>query len=141
MENNESLNENVYDKLIHFELVKRDNNSKIRNLMPAVVLAASIYYSSLLLLGVVAGYLASKLFSKYLVEHGKVDMIYVDFGKWKLHLHHWIMGAIFLLLVWFVDKIYLPTFFVGAVMGIIVHDIYDYNDWHKVLVKKEETSK
>jgi hypothetical protein len=22
-------------------------------------------------------------------------------------------------------------------LGIIAHDIYDFNDWHKVLVKKE----
>jgi len=27
--------------------------------------------------------------------------------------------------------------FVGAVAGIIAHDIYDFNDWHRVLIRKE----
>ena len=134
MENNENTAA-LHDKLIDLELAK--NNSKIKSLLPAAVLAASIYYSSLLMLGLATGYFASKLFSKYFVEQGKVDRIYIDCGKWKIHMHHWILGAIFLLLVWFIDRFYLPTFFVGVVLGIIAHDIYDFNDWHKVLVKSD----
>ncbi|OGZ84917.1 MAG: hypothetical protein A2401_00145 [Candidatus Staskawiczbacteria bacterium RIFOXYC1_FULL_38_18] len=136
MENNDQIS----DKLIDLELAKSDNSStKVKKYLPAIVLMASLYYYSLALsLGLVLGYVGSKLFSKYFLEKGKVDPVFIDCGKWKIHMHHWIMGAIFLLLVWFVDRFYLPTFFVGAVMGIIAHDIYDYNDWHKVLVKNEE---
>jgi hypothetical protein len=137
MENNSELN-NINDKLIDLELAKSDNkNSKVRKYLPAVVLVASFYYSFLLALGLAVGYISSKIFSKYLIERGKVDSIFIDCGKWKLHMHHWILGGIFLLIVWFIDYFYLPRFFVGAILGIMAHDIYDFNDWHKVLVKNE----
>jgi len=135
--NSESTN--ISDKLIDIELAKNNNkSSKVRRYLPAVVLVASFYYSFLLALGLALGYIGSKLFSKYLLENGKVDSIYIDCGKWKFHLHHWILGALLLLVVWFIDYFYLPRFFVGVVLGIIAHDIYDFNDWHKVLVKNED---
>lgn len=137
MENNENLND-LNDKLIDLELAKNNNNnSKVRKYLPAVVFLASFYYSFLLALGLALGYIGSKLFSKFFIEKGKVDCIYIDCGKWKIHFHHWIMGALLLLIVWFIDYFYLPRFFVGVVSGIIAHDIYDFNDWHKVLVKNE----
>jgi hypothetical protein len=138
MENNGELS-NINDKLIDLELAKSDNkNSKVRKYLPAFVLMASFYYSFLLALGLALGYIGSKIFSKLFVENGKVDCIYIDCGKWKLHLHHWILGALFLLIVWFIDFFYLPRIFIGFVMGVIAHDIYDFNDWHKVLMKNTE---
>src|SRR3989339_2186515 len=140
MENNGNLN-NISDKLIDLELAKSDNkNSKIRRYLPAFVIVASVYYSFLLALGLALGYIGSKIFSKYLLENGKVDSIYIDCGKWKIHMHHWILGAIFLALVWAIDYFYLPSFFLGVVGGIIAHDIYDFNDWHKVLIRAEEVA-
>ena len=134
MGSNHELNE----KLIELELAKSDNsNTKVRKYLPAAVFVASLYYSYLFAFGLAVGYIGSKIFSKYLLESGKVESIFIDCGKWKIHLHHWIMGAVFLLAVWFIDYFYLPSFFVGAVCGIIAHDIYDFNDWHKVVVKKE----
>lgn len=133
--------EDLHDKLIDIELAKNNNkNSAVRRFLPAIVFMASFYYSILLALGLAMGYLGSKAFSKYFLENGKVDCIYIDCGKWKIHMHHWILGAILLAIVWFVDYLYLPRFFVGVVLGIIAHDIYDFNDWHKVLVKNEEKS-
>ena len=130
---------NLNDKLIDLELAKSNNkNSKVRRYLPAFVLVASFYYSFLLALGLAMGYIGSKLFSKFFIEKGKVDCIFIDLGKYKLHVHHWILGALVLLLVWFIDYFYLPRFFVGVVAGIMAHDIYDFNDWHKVLVKNEE---
>jgi len=140
MENNEKQ-EDINSKLIDLELAKSDNNSKVKKYLPAVVLLASFYYSFLLALGLALGYIGSKIFSKFFLEKGKVDCIYIDCGKWKIHLHHWILGALFLLIVWFIDYFYLPRFFIGVVSGIIAHDIYDFNDWHKVLVKNEEVAK
>lgn len=138
MENNVELS-NINDKLIDLELAKNDNkNSKVRKYLPAVILMASFYCSFLLALGLAIGYIGCKIFFKYLVEKGKVDCTFIDCGKWKLHLHHWIMGALLLLIVWFIDRFYLPSFFVGVVCGVMAHDIYDFNDWHKVLVKNEE---
>jgi len=127
-------------KLIDLELAKNSSNSKVRRYLPAFVLVASFYYSALLALGLVIGYIGTKIFSKYLIENGKIDCIYIDCGKYKIHLHHWILGTMLLLLVWFIDYFYLPRFFVGVVAGVIAHDIYDFNDWHKILVKNEEKS-
>jgi hypothetical protein len=141
MENNEKL-EDLSSKLIDLELAKSDHkNSKVKKYLPAVVFLASFYYSFLLALGLAVGYIGSKVFAHFFLEKGKVDCIYLDCGKWKVHMHHWIMGALFLLIVWVVDYFYLPSFFVGVVCGIIAHDIYDYNDWHKVLVRNEEVAK
>lgn len=132
-------NENLHEKLIDLELAKSDiKNSKVKKYLPAIVLMATAYYSLFFSIGLVMGYLGSKVFAKHLLEKGMVSPILIDCGKWKIHFHHWIMGALFLLLVWFIDKFYLPSFFVGAVAGIIAHDIYDYNDWHKVVVKNED---
>lgn len=141
MENSEKIKD-FHGKLIDLELVKSDNkNSKIRRYLPAVILTATFYYSFLISLGLLFGYLVSKLFSKYFLEQGKVDSIFIDCGKWKIHMHHWILGAVFLIFVWVLDFLFLPSFFVGVVLGVIAHDIYDYNDWHKVLVKNEESIK
>lgn len=137
MENTDQLS-NLNDKLIDLELAKSNNkNSKVRRYLPAVVMVASFYYSFLLALGLALGYIGSKIFSKYLLESGKVDSIYIDCGKYKIHLHHWILGTLLLGAAWVIDYFYLPRFFVGVVCGVIAHDIYDFNDWHKVFVKKE----
>ncbi|MCX6722338.1 MAG: hypothetical protein NTY04_04120 [Candidatus Staskawiczbacteria bacterium] len=136
MQNNEQIS-NISDKLIDFELAKKSNNSKVRKVLPAFVFVGLFYYSFLISVGLALGYIGSKIFSKYLCESGKVDCIFIDCGKWKVHLHHWILGTLILLIVWIVDYFYLPRFFMGVVLGIIAHDIYDFNDWHKVLVKKE----
>ena len=137
MQTNGELN-NISDKLIDLELAKSDNkNSKVRKYLPAAVMVVSFYYSFLIALGLAIGYIGSKIFSKYLLESGKVDCIYIDCGKFKIHLHHWILGAMLLLLVWVIDYFYLPRFFVGVICGIMAHDIYDFNDWHKVFVKNE----
>ena len=141
MENSEKL-EDLNSKLIDLELAKSDNeNSKVRKYLPAAVLVVSFYYSFLLALGLGIGYFGSRIFAKYFLEQGKVDCMYIDCGKYKIHLHHWILGALLLLIVWVIDYFYLPRFFVGVVSGIIAHDIYDYNDWHKVLVRNEEVAK
>ena len=119
---------------------------KVKAFLPAVVLATSLYYSFSFTTGIVIGYVLCRMFCKLFLNHGdningKIDKVFVDFGKWKLHLHHWIMGIIVLAIVWVIDYFYLPTFFAGAICGVIMQDIYDYNDWHKVLVKNDEYQK
>ena len=139
MENNDKIDD-VNDKLIDLELAKKDNqSSKVRKYLPAAVFFASFYYSFLLAIGLAIGYMGSKIFAKFFLEKGTVNSIYIDCGKWKIHMHHWILGALLLLIVWFIDYFYLPRFFIGVVGGIIAHDIYDYNDWHKVLEKNENS--
>ena len=110
---------------------------KVKRALPAVVLVTSIYYSLALTAGIVVGYVLCKAFCHLFVNNGKIDSIFIDYGKWKIHLHHWIMGVMVLAIVWLIDYFYLPAFFVGVIAGIIIQDIYDYNDWHKVVVRSE----
>ncbi|TSC94629.1 MAG: hypothetical protein CEN87_350 [Parcubacteria group bacterium Licking1014_1] len=117
-------------------LMESENKkNKVKKVLPAIALVSSFYYSFLFMLGLVLGYIVCKIFYKKFVESGKVDLVFIDCGKWKIHLHHWIMGIIFLALVWVIDWFYLPKFFVGVVGGIIIHDIYDFNDWYKVFLR------
>ena len=115
-----------------------NKKTSAKKVLPAIVLAASFYYYSLLFtIGIIVGYVVCKIFYKKFVENGKVDLVFVDFGKWKFHFHHWIMGVLFLALVWIIDWFYLPSFFAGVIFGVIAHDIYDFNDWYKVILKKD----
>src|SRR3989344_6407679 len=115
-----------------------NKKSKAKVFLPAIVLVTSFYYSFLFTTGIVLGYIVCKMFCKVFLENGKVDSIFIDYGKRRLHVHHWIMGIVFLAIVWVVDYFYLPTFFAGFVCGIIIQDIYDYNDWHQVIIKNPD---
>lgn len=119
------------------EVINKRKKAKIV-LLPAIVLFTSMQYSMLFTGGIIAGYVLCKLFCHLFVHKNKIGTIFVDYGKWQLHLHHWIMGLMILALVWVIDYFYLPTFFAGVVCGVILQDIYDYNDWHKVIVRKQE---
>lgn len=114
------------------------SNSKVKMVLPAIALVTSFKYSILFTSGIVIGYVLSKLFCHYFLKNGRVDSIFLDYGKWKIHLHHWIMGFMVLAIVWVLDYFYLPTFFTGVVLGVIIQDIYDYNDWYQVILKKDD---
>ena len=117
-----------------------NNKSKAKIFLPAIVLITSFYYSFLFTGGIVLGYVLCKIFCNFFVKNGKIDSIFIDYGKWTVHLHHWIMGVVVLGIVLIIDRFYLPTFFAGFVCGIIIQDIYDYNDWHKIISKNPEHS-
>lgn len=112
--------------------------TKVKIVLPAIVLTTSFYYSLTFTGGIVIGYVLCKIFCHFFVNNGKVDSIFVDAGKWKIHVHHWILGIALLAIVWVIDHYYLPTLFAGMVCGMIIQDIYDYNDWHKVIMKKDK---
>ncbi len=87
------------------------------------------------------GYVLSRLFCQLFVHNGKVNSIFIDYGKWKIHVHHWIMGLALLGIIWVIDYYYLPTLFAGVICGVIIQDIYDYNDWHQVIMKNTDAPK
>jgi len=116
-----------------------NNKGPVKRFLPAILLASTFYYSFLVTTGLIIGYLGAKMYCTVLkIDENSDRRIFIDCGKWKIHFHHWIMGIVVLLIVWIVDYFYLPRFFIGVVGGVIAHDIYDYNDWHKVIVPNEE---
>jgi len=116
-----------------------NKSSKVKMFLPAIVLTTSLYYSILFTMGIVIGYVLCKLFCNIFVKNGKIDSVFIDYGRWKIHLHHWIMGIMILAIVWVIDYLYLPAFFAGVVCGVIMQDIYDYNDWYKVILKNNDS--
>lgn len=114
--------------------------NKVKRMLPAVVLVTTFYYSSIFTIGLILGYFATRFYCKKMgIDEDNGEKIFLDIGKkWTLHLHHWIMGVILIgfiaLAGWRQD---IPVFLWGALFGMILQDIYDYNDWHEVLIKKE----
>ena len=117
----------------------KPKKTKVKMMLPAIVLVTSFYYSLSFTWGIVVGYLLCRAFCNLFVKNGKIDSIFIDYGKWSLHLHHWIMGVAILAAAWVIDYFYLPAFFAGTICGMIIQDIYDYNDWHKVIVKNTDS--
>ena len=112
--------------------------TKKKKFVSAVALAAFTYTSVIFTFGMLLGYMLTRKFYKNYVENGFLQSLYFDFRGWKVHLHHWIMGAMVIILLiaggW---EPHIPMFFWGILAGVIAHDIYDFDDWHKVVVKQE----
>ena len=102
-----------------------------------LILAGTFYYSSLFAIGLLIGFLVTTLICrKFNINEYSGKQIFVDFGNWKLHLHHWIMGLLLVGLIllggWRPE---IPAFVWGLIAGMIAEDFYNYSDWHEILVK------
>ena len=93
-----------------------------------------------LYLGVLIGYLIGKIFAgKETGQPGIVKSIKIRIGSYRLHLHHWLVGLV-VLLVTFFNNIFLvnPFLFYGALGGYIIQGIVCYSDWKKILIKQRQ---
>ncbi|MCL0094538.1 hypothetical protein M1N58_01385, partial [Dehalococcoidales bacterium] len=103
----------------------------------------------LLSLGIIFGYLfyisgaVSFLIAKYLSgktvgEKGRLKSLFIPWGKYKIHLHHWFISS-WIMGVTLVKDIYLlsPPLFYGFLGGLVFHGIYCYRDWYKILIPRE----
>jgi len=106
-------------------------------IFPGTALIVSLYISTLFTVGIVFGYIATILFHKKIVEKGRLKPIVLNFGKWKFHLHHWVMGGLILLPIWLSGYIaFLPKFCWGMISGLVFHDIYSDKRWYKIISRK-----
>ncbi len=105
-------------------------------IVPGITLLISAFISFLFVLGVGAGFLGTYLFQKK-APGGKAK-VYLGVGsRRKIHIHHWIMGSLFLLAIGLAGLLpFFPKIFIGGVCGIIFHDIYFDKNWYKVLIKR-----
>lgn len=110
-------------------------------IFPATTIATFSYFSVFFGIGVVLGYLITKIFHDRFVETKKVNLIFIRFKKWEIHLHHWIMGALVLAVIaiggWF---FVLPKICIGSVMGVALHDLHFDRKWYKVISKRAHSS-
>ena len=106
-------------------------------IIPGTALLISLYISVLFAVGIVLGYIATRIFHKKITEKGRLKPIVLDFGKWKFHLHHWVMGGLILLPIWLGGWFqFLPNFFLGMLGGLVFHDIYSDKHWYKIITRK-----
>ena len=104
---------------------------------PSTALIVSLYISGLFALGIIFGYFCTILFHKKIVAKGMLRPIIFNLGKWRFHLHHWLMGGLILLSIWLSGYMpFLPKFCWGMAGGLIFHDIYSDREWFKIIERK-----
>ncbi len=104
-------------------------------IFPGAALIISSYVSVLFTIGGVAGYLGTTLLHRKIREkRGEVKGINLPFRKWKIHLHHWILGGLGVIITYF----FLPLsiFWIGIFGGLVFHDIYTDKKWYRVVYRK-----
>lgn len=88
------------------------------------------------------GYITAKIFSgKHEHIKGPLGILLVSIRKIKIHIHHWILGFLFTVVIIFfkaisIDDInsfdlHLISFFIG----IMFQGIYEFNDWKEIIEK------
>lgn len=93
--------------------------------LPVALLSLKVFFGGLF------GYLLAHFLS------GKLNSVILGIGKFKFHVHHWIMGFVMLTVVLFYEISPLANqLFYGFLGGVIFQGISDYSDWHRILSKK-----
>jgi hypothetical protein len=102
-------------------------------LIPLAIISFEIY------LGVTIGYITARILSgKETGKKGIVKSLVFDVGKYRIHLHHWILGAsmipiaIYYNITFFSDKLIM-----GILGGLSYQGIISYKDWYKILFRKK----
>lgn len=82
--------------------------------------------------------LAKYLGSKTVGEPSKLRSHFIPLGKYKIHLHHWLLSSCAIIVFTVFKGTYvLPSnLFYGFFGAIVFHGIYCYSDWYKVLIPR-----
>jgi len=114
-----------------------------RKITLVVLLTTCIILGYLSFIAWSVGFLLSKyLGSKKVGEPGRIRSQFIPLGKYRIHLHHWIVSSGVLIAFTVFEGAYvLPSNLVYGFFGAIVfHGIYSYNDWYKVLIPRHVQS-
>jgi len=99
--------------------------------MPIFAGFVSIQTSVFFCFGMITGYFIAKNLS------GKISSIQIPIGRYKIHVHHWMLALLGLITVAFTDTYrFFPPFALGFGGGFLFQGIYCYTDWHRILKKK-----
>jgi hypothetical protein len=115
------------------ELIQKiKTNKKFLLSLPVAFISLEIYF------GIIFGYFFGKFISgKKPGQKGLVKSIVLNFGNYKLHLHHWLI-SLGILFSNFLIGLYLPfhQFSLSFLGGLIIQGILCYPDWHKVIIRE-----
>jgi len=104
-------------------------------IFPGTTLIVSIYVSFLFAIGAIIGYLGIIFFDKKFLKTGRISSLVFNLGKWKIHLHHWLLASFVILITYFFSP--MSIFWIGIFGGLAFHDIYTDKKWYKVVYRKE----
>jgi len=110
-----------------------------RKVTLVVLLSTGIILGYLSFIAWSVGFLLSRqLGSKTVGEPGKMRSYFIPLGKYKIHLHHWLLSSgVIIAFVVFKGTYVLPSdLFYGFFGAIVFHGIYYYSDWYKVLIPR-----
>ena len=120
-------------------LVNRKYRRKI--LLISVILVAALLISFsyyIWCIGCALGYVAGRLTGgKNAGVRGRVKSIILPISKYQLHLHHWFL-AVVTLIICIVTGFYVitPQLFYGGMCGLAIQGIFCYDDWFRLIKKK-----
>lgn len=115
------------------------DSRRIRGIVAISVLSASLIFGYLyFLITSISAYMITKYLSaKETAQSSKIPSVVLPLGKYRLHLHHWLIASAGIAVVliqgaWFLhsDLVY------GALSGIAFHGVHSYDDWHRILILK-----
>ncbi|MBU0757126.1 MAG: hypothetical protein KKF44_03605 [Nanoarchaeota archaeon] len=94
-----------------------------------------------LLYGTILGYITASVFAGQKTgEKGVIGALIVHYHKLKIHIHHWIIGLLLLVVYISIDLFFFdinPTPVDYAVMGffigVIFQGVFHYSDWKKII--------
>ncbi|MEA3344135.1 MAG: hypothetical protein U9Q16_00395 [Patescibacteria group bacterium] len=107
-------------------------------ILPGITLAVSFYYASIIfVVGIILGYLGTDFFKKRFLDTGKIKLIILRLGDYRVHVHHWILGGVAVSLISYIGLAYsLPVVVLGGLGGLIVHDFHTDKEWYRVIYKQ-----
>ncbi len=114
-----------------------------RKVTLVILLATCIILGYLSFIAWSAGFLLSKyLGSKTIGEPSKIRSYFIPLGKYKIHLHHWLLSSCVMIGFAVFEGAYVLTsnLVYGFFGAIVFHGIYFYSDWYKVLIPRHVQS-
>ncbi len=68
---------------------------------------------------------------------GRIRSIVIPIGKFRLHLHHWLLGSL-MMCVGLAKNVFIyipPEVFYGMLGGFVWQGVYCYSDWYRVIYR------
>ncbi len=114
-----------------------------RKITLLILLSTGIILGYLSFIAWLVGFLLVKyLGSKTVGEPSKLRSHFIPLGKYKIHLHHWLLSSCAIIVFAVFKGAYvLPSdLFYGFFGAIVFHGIYLYSDWYRVLILRQVQS-
>ncbi len=122
------------------EFLRALNLKKKRNLLALSVLSTSAVLGYITFLAsCLSGFLLAKyLGSKDTGKRSKIPSLAFPLGKYKIHLHHWLISTAVMAAALVKGTWFLPSeLLYGFLSGIAFQGVCYYDDWHKILILRQ----